>query len=67
MSHNRGGSRGGALGARAPKPMASGCGRGRSEHDPTKIWAVQFLLHPKTQEAQLLLGDRATRKHAKDS
>ena len=26
-----------------------------------------FLLSLKQQEAQLLLGDRATRKHAKDS
>jgi len=28
---------------------------------------VVFLLLLKQQEAQLLLGDRATRKHAKDS
>jgi len=28
---------------------------------------VLFEQHPLRQEAQLLLGDRATRKHAKDS
>ena len=31
------------------------------------MWAVASVTELVEQEAQLLLGDRATRKHAKDS